>query len=777
MLKHQIKTLTKSCQTWFRNGGGTELCRLIGKVVGSRFILAVILVVLVLNGIALKHRYFGYHSLQGGILGDYWDQRNNRMSRRKVIANRKALLEEVGLPSWKLDQYYVYDCTSWKYEVLIRRFFRKKVLAKVQVSAANWNTDCPTPFPKWLLQANVGSSFRRPIHAESYDVITFDNNDLRALIKNDYPKLLKLYDAVANPDHQVFLWSLCAIHRYGGVVFGPASPTRSTADIEHIQQITGSRHGRCFKMGYVQYDERGQVTLIAASPNHSLLKCVIENLESKTSLEDPNSIWAFFIDHSSMESAMDMEKSQGQNKMLVTSKNTFDACRNTKLSTFSEISSPEDPGSDVLYLEKILKSLLTRLPASKSNTITVNISEKENNAISQRTTHQSLVMASGCEPGWLCDRCIKAPSYGTYAACAPICNKCYIEAICGKQIDQQQKIVIEVDIHVKLPTSTIGQRMIPRIVHQTWFEDISAIRYPQLYRLQNSWRNSGWEYRFYNDTEARTYIMDNYPALFLVAYDTLVPGAFKADLFRYLILLRDGGIYADIDVLLETNLDSLIPPTLSYLAVRDDGIASGHDQAYCLWNGLIAAAPGHPVMARAIERVVNLVSSRADVFDMEREMCQISGKSAEAWKARLCPILTLTGPCALGAATNIALGSSGLLARFDLGWLPFNTRGSEFPLQYGEGLILKTDKSDMEAHRISDVDRNIMVASTDMIDMNKSPLLPPQVIPHLLRSEPPEIKKHYAYLEFVNEVFGSVDVYIDEQVTNEVVKLSLHYSE
>ena len=90
---------------------------------------------------------------------------------------------------------------------------------------------------------------------------------------------------------------------------------------------------RCFKMGYVQYDELGQVTLIAASPNHSLLKCVIENLESKTSLVDPDSIWPFLLDHFTTDFAMDMDKSQGRNKMSITSRGTFDTCRNTKLAT------------------------------------------------------------------------------------------------------------------------------------------------------------------------------------------------------------------------------------------------------------------------------------------------------------------------------------------------------------------------------------------------------------------------------------------------------------
>ena len=133
MLKHQVQTLTKSCQTWFRNGGGTKMSRLIGKVVGSKVILATILIILALNAIALKHRYFGYHSLKGGVLGVYWDDRNIQISKTKTIENRKVVLEEVGLPSWRLHQYFVNDCTSWKYEVLIRRFFRKKVLAKVEI--------------------------------------------------------------------------------------------------------------------------------------------------------------------------------------------------------------------------------------------------------------------------------------------------------------------------------------------------------------------------------------------------------------------------------------------------------------------------------------------------------------------------------------------------------------------------------------------------------------------------------------------------------------------
>jgi hypothetical protein len=84
----------------------------------------------------------------------------------------------------------------------------------------------------------------------------------------------------------------------------------------------------------------------------------------------------------------------------------------------------------------------------------------------------------------------------------------------------------------------------------------------------------------------------------------------------------------------------------------------------------------------------------------------------------------------------------------------------------------------MEAHRITDVDRNIMVASTDMVDLTKSPLLPPQGIHRSVRRENrPETPQHYSYLEDFNQVFGSVGVYTDDQVHNEIIKLSMHYDE
>ena len=57
--------------------------------------------------------------------------------------------------------------------------------------------------------------------------------------------------------------------------------------------------------------------------------------------------------------------------------------------------------------------------------------------------------------------------------------------------------------------------------------------------------NPSFEIRLFDDNDCRKYIQENYPdALF--AFDRVIPGAYKADLWRYIVLFLEGGIYMDI---------------------------------------------------------------------------------------------------------------------------------------------------------------------------------------------------------------------------------------
>ena len=144
----------------------------------------------------------------------------------------------------------------------------------------------------------------------------------------------------------------------------------------------------------------------------------------------------------------------------------------------------------------------------------------------------------------------------------------------------------------------------------------------------------------------------------------------QADFFRLLVLLKDGGVYSDVDVKLDIDLDSFITPSLGFFAPRD--LVAGHgDGNFCLWNGFMGSAPGHPFLVSAAERILNLVLNRGDYYDMEREACRYSSNTGdtEIWKVRALDLLLLTGPCSLGVAVNEALGRNTSVAKFETGWL------------------------------------------------------------------------------------------------------------
>ena len=72
--------------------------------------------------------------------------------------------------------------------------------------------------------------------------------------------------------------------------------------------------------------------------------------------------------------------------------------------------------------------------------------------------------------------------------------------------------------------------------------------------------------------------------------------------------------------MLETNLDLAIGPDVGFMVPQDEP-GTPVDRRMCLWNGFIAAAPGHPFLARVIETVVNNVRNRFTSVDVDNLFC------------------------------------------------------------------------------------------------------------------------------------------------------------
>lgn len=86
---------------------------------------------------------------------------------------------------------------------------------------------------------------------------------------------------------------------------------------------------------------------------------------------------------------------------------------------------------------------------------------------------------------------------------------------------------------------------IPLHIYQTWH---SKFLPPKMQQCVNTLKEQNPEFvhHLYDDDDCYKFIRDNYSDKVLNAYVSLVPGAFKADLWRYCILYKNGGIYLDI---------------------------------------------------------------------------------------------------------------------------------------------------------------------------------------------------------------------------------------
>lgn len=353
-----------------------------------------------------------------------------------------------------------------------------------------------------------------------------------------------------------------------------------------------------------------------------------------------------------------------------------------------------------------------------------------------------------------CHKCLK--KMGSCEDCLNECP-CYCQTLC--HIRPPPKVVVE-EWRVKLPQYRKDpSRLIPRIIHQTWYETVTKENYPNMSRLIESFKQIGWEYQFYNDEHAAQFLRNHFPPQVLEAYESIIPGAFKADLFRYCVLLIQGGVYADMDVLLESNLDDLLTNDIGFMVPIDEpGSKVGHRS--CLWNGFLAVAPGHPFLAKTIELVVNNVRNRFTGVDIDDMLCPNPQLSV----SHSVDTLFICGPCILGAGMNAILGHH-MQSEWEIGdvniWSNVGKQENSIPpddVRFqipGRTIILNQNKQDMGAHRFTWLERNLMVAATDMPDYDD-------------RSAE---KVHYSKTHEKVGVFGLTKLYHDANKANEEIRI------
>lgn len=140
------------------------------------------------------------------------------------------------------------------------------------------------------------------------------------------------------------------------------------------------------------------------------------------------------------------------------------------------------------------------------------------------------------------------------------------------------------------------QSVISLIPQNLWQTYKSKTLPKSAFDAQQTWLNlnPNYSYLIFDDADIEDYIQKKWPPDFLNLYHALPIGAMKADLWRYLILTTEGGIYSDIDSICIQPIQNWLPdlrtsnPNVLLIGLDID------NSLFCQWT--IASTPHHPAM-------------------------------------------------------------------------------------------------------------------------------------------------------------------------------------
>ena len=150
--------------------------------------------------------------------------------------------------------------------------------------------------------------------------------------------------------------------------------------------------------------------------------------------------------------------------------------------------------------------------------------------------------------------------------------------------------------------------------------------------------NPDFEYLFFDDEALNTFFEREFPQ-YRATFDAFAFPIQRYDFFRYLAVYRYGGFYFDLDVLLASDLSSLLP---SGCVFPYEGLTFSHflrtrlGMDWQIGNYAFGAAPGHPFLKAVIDNCVRA--------QKEPEWHKPMSKGFTPFFKDECTVLTTTGP-------------------------------------------------------------------------------------------------------------------------------------
>ena len=182
-----------------------------------------------------------------------------------------------------------------------------------------------------------------------------------------------------------------------------------------------------------------------------------------------------------------------------------------------------------------------------------------------------------------------------------ICNEDKYQILSlGSSLTNQK--IIYIYTKIELIPIILYEQKIPKIIIQTAKDDgyKSLLHYNAHQTFLEL--NPDYEYRFFDNTDCREFIKNNFSVNVLDAFDILYPGAYKADLFRYCYIYINGGCYFDNKYILRMPLRNLIKTDSDNVYCKDRG-----DDL--MFNSVIISVKNAIELKNCIDNIVNNVKN------------------------------------------------------------------------------------------------------------------------------------------------------------------------
>jgi len=171
----------------------------------------------------------------------------------------------------------------------------------------------------------------------------------------------------------------------------------------------------------------------------------------------------------------------------------------------------------------------------------------------------------------------------------------------NKNINSFKLLSIIKKLKIRYPIKSNYKSIIPLNIFQTWHTKQlpllmnNSVNYIKQY-------NQEFTHYLFDDDECRNYIKENFNISVLNAFDSLIPGAYKADLWRYCILYKKGGIYLDIKYVPVNGFKFIALTEKEHFVLDAD--RNG------IYNALLVCLPGNEKLLKCINKIVENVTNK-----------------------------------------------------------------------------------------------------------------------------------------------------------------------